>query len=70
MKRATLYVIKKNQRVTLAIKAVQKQDTLVAIITYLLALIEPLSLKIERLLLDMKLRCPSNSLVTSFRYSL
>ncbi len=36
MKRATLYVIKKNQRVTLAIKAVRKEDTLVAIITYLL----------------------------------
>ncbi len=54
---ATLYVIKKNQRVTLAIKAVQKQDTLVAIITYLLALIEPLKLNIERLLLDREFFC-------------
>ncbi len=54
---ATLYVIKKNQRVTLAIKAVQTQDTLVAIITYLLALISPLILKIERLLLDREFFC-------------
>lgn len=54
---ATLYVIKKNQRVTLAIKAVRKQDTKVAIITYLLALIEPLTLKIERLLLDREFFC-------------
>ncbi len=54
---ATLYVIKKNQRVTLAIKAVRKEDTLVAIITYLLALIEPLSLTIERLLLDREFFC-------------
>lgn len=38
---ATIYVIKKHRRVTLAIKAVQQQNTLVAIITYLLALIEP-----------------------------
>ncbi|MBP5971544.1 ISH3 family transposase [Brasilonema sp. CT11] len=54
---ATLYVIKKNQRVTLAIKAVRQQDTLVAIITYLLAIIEPLTLKIERLLLDREFFC-------------
>ena len=52
---ATLYVIKKNKRVTLAIKTVRKQDTLVAIITYLLALIEPLHLRIERLYLDREL---------------
>jgi hypothetical protein len=32
-----MYVIKKHKRVTLAIKAVQQQNTLVAIITYLLA---------------------------------
>ena len=47
---ATLYVIKKNKRVTLAIKTVRQQDTLAAIITYLLALIEPLKVTIERLL--------------------
>ena len=54
---ATLYVIKKNKRVTLAIKAVRKQDTLVAIITYLLALIEPIKLRIERLYLDREFFC-------------
>ena len=40
-----------------AIKAVQQQNTLVAIITYLLALIEPLKLKIERLYLDREFFC-------------
>ena len=54
---ATVYVIKKNKRVTLAIKAIQRQDTLVAIITYLLALIEPIQLKIERLYLDREFFC-------------
>jgi hypothetical protein len=54
---ATIYVIKKHKRVTLAIKAVQQQNTLVAIITYLLALIEPLNLKIERLYLDREFFC-------------
>jgi IS4 transposase len=51
------WVIKKNKRVTLAIKAVQQQNTLVAIITYLLALIEPLNLRIERLYLDREFFC-------------
>jgi len=54
---ATLYVIKKNKRVTLAIKAVQQKDTKAAIITYLLALIEPLKLKVERLYLDREFFC-------------
>lgn len=54
---ATLYVIKKNKRVTLAIKAVRQQDTKVAIITYLLALIEPIKLRIERLYLDREFFC-------------
>ncbi|MFH7027689.1 MAG: hypothetical protein ACHBN1_20390 [Heteroscytonema crispum UTEX LB 1556] len=54
---ATVYVIKKNKRVTLAIKAVQQQNSLVAIITYLLALIEPLKPKIERLYLDREFFC-------------
>lgn len=49
---ATLYIIKKGKRVTLAIKAIRRQDTKVAIITYLLALIEPINLKIKRLYLD------------------
>ncbi|MBD2438865.1 ISH3 family transposase [Nostoc sp. FACHB-110] len=54
---ATVYVIKKNKRVTLAIKAVQQQNTKAAIITYLLALIEPLNLQIERLYLDREFFC-------------
>ncbi|MCW5319410.1 ISH3 family transposase [Nostoc sp. KVJ3] len=54
---ATLYVIKKNKRVTLAIKAVRQQDTKVALITYLLGLIEPIKLKVERLYLDREFFC-------------
>jgi putative transposase len=54
---ASLYVIKKNKRVTLAIKAVRQQDTIVAILTYLLALIDPLNLRIERLYLDRGFFC-------------
>ena len=54
---ATLYVIKKGKRVTLAIKAVRRFDTLVAVITYLLALIEPLKLQIKRLYLDRGFFC-------------
>jgi putative transposase len=54
---ATLYVIKKNKRVTLALKAVRQQDTKVALITYLLGLIEPIKLKIERLYLDREFFC-------------
>lgn len=54
---ATLYVIKKGKRVTLAIKAVRRFDTLVAIITYLLVLIEPLKLGIKRLYLDRGFFC-------------
>lgn len=54
---ATLYVIKKDKRVTLAIKAIRRQDTKVAILTYLLALIEPFKLKIKRLYLDREFFC-------------
>lgn len=54
---ATLYVIKKGKRVTLAIKAIRRQDTKVGIITYLLALIEPINLKIKRLYLDREFFC-------------
>ena len=49
---ATLYAIKKNKRVTLAIRGVRWSDTNVAIITYLLASLESLKLKIKRLYLD------------------
>lgn len=54
---ATLYVIKKGKRVTLAIKAVRCFDTLVAIFTYLLDLISPRHLKIKRLYLDRGFFC-------------
>ena len=50
-------MIKKGKRVTLAIKAVRRFDTLVAIITYLLVLIEPLKLGIKRLYLDRGFFC-------------
>ncbi len=51
---ATLYAIKKNKRVTLAIRGVRWQDTKVAIITYLLASLINLNLKgkIKKLYLD------------------
>jgi hypothetical protein len=63
---ATVYVIQKNKRVTLAIKALQQQNTLVAIITYLLALIEPINLTIERLYLDREFFCvPVSAMVKS-----
>lgn len=49
---ASLYVIRKGKRVTVAITAVRCYDTYVAIITRLLDKISPLKLKIKRLLLD------------------
>ncbi len=51
---ATLYAIKKNKRVTLAIRGVRWSDTKVALITYLLANLTNLNLKgkIQKLYLD------------------
>lgn len=49
---ATLYVIKKGKRVTLAIRGVRWLDTSVAILTYLLGEISCLELKIKKLYLD------------------
>ena len=49
---ATLYVIAKNKRVTLAVIGVKKNYTNVAIISYLLAKVNSLNLKIKRLYLD------------------
>ena len=51
---ATLYAIKKNKRVTLAIRGVRWSDTKVALITYLLASLNHLNLKgkIQKLYLD------------------
>lgn len=49
---ATLYVIKKGKRVTLAIRGVRRLDTKVATITYLLAELSTLNIKVKKLYLD------------------
>ncbi len=49
---ASIYVIRRHKRVTLAIHAVERQETLVATITYLLAMLTPLKIRIQRLYLD------------------
>ena len=45
---ATVYVICRNKRVTLGIHAVHRQETLVATITYLLAMLHPLRVRVKR----------------------
>lgn len=49
---ATLYVIKKNKRFTLAIRAVRQIDTMVSVISYLLGYISSLRLDFKTLYLD------------------
>lgn len=49
---ATVYVICRHKRVTLGIHAVHRQETLVATITYLLAMLYPLKIRVQRLYLD------------------
>ncbi|NJN87559.1 MAG: ISH3 family transposase [Leptolyngbyaceae cyanobacterium SL_7_1] len=49
---ATVYVICRHKRVTLAIHAVHCQETLVATVTYLLAMLSPLQIRVKRLYLD------------------
>ena len=49
---ATIYVICRNKRVTLGIHAVPRQETLVATITYLLAMLSPRRIRVKRLFLD------------------
>ncbi|MEE3719462.1 transposase [Tumidithrix elongata RA019] len=49
---ATIYVISRNQRVTLGIHAVSCRETLVATVTYLLAMLYPLQVRVKRLYLD------------------
>ena len=49
---ATLYVIKKGKRVTLAMRGVRWRDTLVGIITYLLAQLSTFQIGIKKLYLD------------------
>jgi hypothetical protein len=49
---ATVYVICRNKRVTLGVHAVPCDETLVATVTYLLAMLSPLRVRVKRLLLD------------------
>jgi putative transposase len=49
---ATVYVICRNKRVTLGIHAVHRQETLVATVTYLLAMLSRLKIRVKRLYLD------------------
>lgn len=49
---ATVYVIRAHRRVTLAIHAVRRGETMVAIITRLLDAMDTLAVKVERLYLD------------------
>jgi Transposase DDE domain len=49
---ATIYVIRRNQRVTLAIHAIPVEETMVATITHLLATIAQAKVRIKRLFLD------------------
>ncbi len=52
MRDATLYIIAKNKRLTIAIIGVKKSYTTVAVITYLLDKVQSLNLKFKRLYLD------------------
>jgi IS4 transposase len=49
---ATIYVIKKDKRLTLAICAIRRTDTMVAVISYLLNYVFPLKLNFKTLYLD------------------
>lgn len=49
---ATVYVICRHKRVTLGVHAVPRQETLVATVTYLLALASDLRVRVKRLYLD------------------
>ncbi len=52
MRDASLYVLKKGKRLTLAIRGIRCQDTNVGIITYLLASVESLKIQVRTLYLD------------------
>jgi hypothetical protein len=49
---ATVYLVRRNKRVTLAMHAVHRQETLVATVTYLLAMLTTLRVRVKRLYLD------------------
>lgn len=53
----SVYAIRAHQRVTLAIHAIRRGETLVATLTYLLAQLTPLRIKIERRYLDRGFYC-------------
>ena len=54
---ASIYLIRRDQRVTLAIHAVRKDETLVATITQLLARLTPLKVRVKSLCLDRGFYC-------------
>lgn len=54
---ATIYVVRRNKRVTLGIHAVPTDETLVATVTYLLAMLTPLKVRVKRLYLDRGFYC-------------
>jgi len=54
---ATAYVIKKNQRVTLAVTYVQADDRLIEMLERLLARLKALDLRLKRLYLDKQFYC-------------
>ena len=54
---ATLYVMKKNKRVTIALTAVRAYDTTIAVLTRLFDQLSPLNLKIKHLHLDRGYLC-------------
>jgi Transposase DDE domain len=54
---ATVYVICRNKRVTLGIHAVPRDETLVATLTYVLAMLSPLRVRVKALLLDRGFYC-------------
>ena len=56
---ATLYVIKKGKRVNLGIRGLRWRDTKAAIITYLLAELSTLGIRIKKLYLDREFFCVS-----------
>lgn len=56
---ATLYVIKKGKRVTLAIRGARWLDTKVALLTYLLAELSGLEIQVKKLYLDREFFCIS-----------
>ncbi|MBW4463940.1 MAG: hypothetical protein KME07_00660 [Pegethrix bostrychoides GSE-TBD4-15B] len=49
---ATVYLVSRHKRLTLGIHAVHRQETLVATVTILLAMLHPLRVGVKRLYLE------------------